>query len=317
MAIIDNFNKEALEKIVKESSSYKEVLSKIGYRTFGGRNTDTLKDRLQKYEIDVSHFCAQKGIKRTKENVFCENSTASQATLRKWFVKEQFVTYKCSCCGISEWQGKELSLQLDHINGDNHDNRLENLRWLCPNCHSQTNTFCGRATKKNHITSHGITKEKTINYCIDCGKEISQSAIRCQECAAKQKRVVERPSPEELYNILLKQNGNFSEVGRMFGVKDNTVRKWCYSYNLPSHSTDYKVPKKPKQQATLPKPVIQLDKKTKEELAEFNSLREAGQWIIDNDYSTSKKAEDVAIHIGQVCNGNRKSAYQFCWKFKN
>ena len=58
--------------------------------------------------------------------------------------KSGWKEYKCEICGISEWQGKELSLQLDHINGINNDNRIENLRLLCPNCHSQTETFSGR-----------------------------------------------------------------------------------------------------------------------------------------------------------------------------
>lgn len=318
MAIIDSFSKEALERIVQESHSYKEVLQKIGYTTFGGRNTDTLKTRLNKYEIDVSHFCIQKGTKRTEENVFCENSTASQSTLRKWFVKGQYVPYKCDCCGITEWQGKELSLQLDHINGDNHDNRLENLHWLCPNCHSQTDTFCGKGTKKNHITSNGVTKKEfKQNYCIECGKEISQAATWCPECAAKQRRIVERPNKEELLQLLLDNNGSFTEVGRMYGVGDNTIRKWCKNYELPTHSTDYKPAKKPKQEPTLPKAVIQLDKNTEEELQAFDSLADAGRWIIDNGYSKSQVASDTAIHIGQVCNGRRKTAYGFKWKLKN
>lgn len=57
--------------------------------------------------------------------------------------------YECAECAISQWRGKKLSLHLDHINGVNNDNRLENLRFLCPNCHSQTETYCGKANKKN------------------------------------------------------------------------------------------------------------------------------------------------------------------------
>jgi len=52
--------------------------------------------------------------------------------------------YKCSICGINTWLNKPLTLQLDHINGDNRDNRIEILRLLCPNCHSQTDNFCGK-----------------------------------------------------------------------------------------------------------------------------------------------------------------------------
>ena len=52
--------------------------------------------------------------------------------------------HKCESCGISEWLGKPLSLELDYINGDRYDNRLQNLRILCPNCHAQTDTYRGK-----------------------------------------------------------------------------------------------------------------------------------------------------------------------------
>ena len=242
MAIIDNFTKEELEQIVQASKSYREVITKLGYATPGGNNHKTVKNRLEKYGITTDHFSigGEKGITRTEENVFCKDSTATQATLRRWFVKGDYVPYKCDCCGISEWQGKELSLQLDHKNGDNHDNRLENLHWLCPNCHSQTDTFCGKQQKKNHATSQGIIKELPKNYCVDCGKEITSAATRCSECAKIASRSIERPSKEELYQFLIEYKGNFSAVGRYYGTSDNNVRKWCKGYNLPMHSKDYK-----------------------------------------------------------------------------
>ena len=64
--------------------------------------------------------------------------------LNKRLLKEGIFENKCSDCGISDWKGKPLNMQLDHINGCSHDHRLENLRFLCANCHSQTDTFCGK-----------------------------------------------------------------------------------------------------------------------------------------------------------------------------
>jgi transposase-like protein len=67
-----------------------------------------------------------------------------RGTLKRALLRERLKDYRCECCGISAWRGEPLSLELHHINGDGHDNRLENLELLCPNCHSQTENFAGR-----------------------------------------------------------------------------------------------------------------------------------------------------------------------------
>ena len=129
-AIIDNWTKEQLEQFVKDSTNMNQVLDKVGY-TIRGRNQDIVKQRLDEYNIDYSHFTLS-GItpnKRTYENVFCEGSTASQHTLRNWYIKEN-TNYICSICGQPPiWNNQPLTLILDHINGTHNDNRIENLRW--------------------------------------------------------------------------------------------------------------------------------------------------------------------------------------------
>ena len=161
-AIIDKYSKEELEQIVKQSNSIKEVIGKLGYQTSGGRNSETVKNKLNKYNIDISHFSYTKGIKRTEENIFIENSTASQQTLRRWYIKGQYTPYVCSICGQEpKWQGKELTLILDHINGSNHDDRLENLRWVCPNCNQQLETT---GFKKMRVKKKSRNRKKILLY---------------------------------------------------------------------------------------------------------------------------------------------------------
>lgn len=227
-ALIDQYSKEQLETIVKNSLSIKEVIDKLGYATHSGSNNQTVKNRLEKLNIDYSHFTtATNRTERTVENIFIENSTASQATLRRWYLKGNYTPYICSICGQEPvWQGKELTLILDHINGSNHDNKLENLRWVCPNCNQQLETTGFRNFNKETI--------KLKKYCIDCGKEISLKAERCLDCARKNKIVPIENMPvtrEELKDLIRKES--FVQIGAKFAITDNAIRKWCDKFNLP------------------------------------------------------------------------------------
>lgn len=144
MAKVDNYSIEELTNIVNDSRTLQEVLKKLGYSSVSGANRQTVQSRLDKYNISTEHFTkgVGRGIKRSEENIFCENSTASQKVLREWYKKGNYTEYKCSICGLQPfWNGKALTLTLDHINGNNLDDRLENLRWVCPNCDRQLDTF--------------------------------------------------------------------------------------------------------------------------------------------------------------------------------
>ena len=105
------------------------------------------------------------------------------------------------------------------------------MRLLCPNCHSQTETYAGKNKKKS-----------AKNYCTECGTEISSNATLCKNCSIKVKalnqRKVERPDKE----ILIKQlkQSNMTKVGEYYSVSDNAVRKWLKFYNLPTSIKEIK-----------------------------------------------------------------------------
>lgn len=239
MAIIDKYSEEELRQMVAESKSFRELSIKIGY-TPTGRTNDTIRKRLEKYSISTEHFsaCGKNSIKRSEQNVFCENSTATQAVLRRWYIKGNYSEYKCSICGLPPvWNGKDLTLTLDHINGCNKDNRLENLRWICPNCDRQLDTFAGKKSQahQNYITKQA---EEQKCFCKNYGKPISNGSELCISCYAKSRRIVERPSQEVLREELIASN--FAAVGRKYGVADNTIRKWCKAYGMSTRAADYK-----------------------------------------------------------------------------
>jgi len=139
-----------LQQLVLESSTYSELMRKLGYTANRGSSGQSLKKYLIENNIDTSHFVGKShGTSKTEkyslEQILIKNSTYSNMTrLKERVLKAGLLKYKCYECGIVEWNNKPLVLQLDHINGDNRDNRIENLRLLCPNCHSQTETFCGK-----------------------------------------------------------------------------------------------------------------------------------------------------------------------------
>lgn len=153
---IDLISEEEFRQLIKESSSYNNFLHKIGM-SHGRSSNDIVKRRCEQLHVSTEHFKTtnsnrNNGSKKTPiEDILIENSTYKNTSrLKERLINEHCLEYKCAICGnTGEWLGKPLILQLDHINGNHQDNRIENLRLLCPNCHTQTETYGSKRGTKS------------------------------------------------------------------------------------------------------------------------------------------------------------------------
>lgn len=135
-----------------------------------------------------------KKILRDPSSVLVEDSIQSTGYIKKVLLAFNLKEYKCECCEITSWNGKDLILELDHINGNNRDHRIENIRFLCPNCHSQTGNFRGRNNgKQTYVTDE--TLEEALRTTPNIRKALMKvgltpkggNYLRCHELLLKMK----------------------------------------------------------------------------------------------------------------------------------
>lgn len=238
----EKWEKNNIMKNIKKSSTQSETLINIGLSN-GTGNVRTLNKYIMLYDIDISHFTNNKQHNILNRNIYkynisdilVENSTYS-GDLKDRLYKEGLKERVCVECGQDEnWRGNKFSLILDHINGINNDNRLENLRIVCPNCNAALPTHCRGNLKRLEKKQKEKETYKIRNYC-KCGKEIIADSKNCQECDKFSRRKVERPLYEQLLNEI--KDVGFTNTGKKYNVSDTSVKKWLINYEIELNITE-------------------------------------------------------------------------------
>lgn len=193
---------------------------------------ETLNSYLLKMGIEYAGNQGSKGkqsssYKSTEE--YLQSTCIKSPLLKEKLFRDGIKQRICECCGLSEWLGQPIPLELHHKDENHYNNELNNLEILCSNCHSL----------KTYQTKEQNTKSEKQKKCCDCGKLISNKATRCKSCDAKQRnnrKVQERPQREELKELI--RNNSFLALGKKYNISDNAIRKWCKSENLPTSKTE-------------------------------------------------------------------------------
>lgn len=158
-----SFDFSKISDVIEKSYGFLDIAKNLGIvdkstKKISSRLISKIKNHIENEKIDISHFRYQNGSRfsKTDDEVFCKNGDISTDTVKKRFLKK--VDYVCQECNISHWNGKKISLQMDHIDGDCCNHLFSNLRLLCPNCHSQTDTF---ARKNRKVVYDGYQRSKS------------------------------------------------------------------------------------------------------------------------------------------------------------
>lgn len=245
-------NLDVVHKMIEKKRPKFEIARVLGVKYV------TLEKYLKEFGINYKGNPNRKGIPHLEgrtpvEEYLNGNRNITAPNLRNKLIESGLKKEMCECCGLSEWMGKKIPLELHHKNMNHNDNRLENLQILCSNCHSLAHEYCNTKGKPEstidvafleECLSNNIDgikkpkrikaqkKEKTVRYCKHCGKELTdkQKKYCSQNCAHS--HISKTPTKEELMSKLDELKWNKTKTGRYFGVSDAAIIKWIKKYEI-------------------------------------------------------------------------------------
>jgi hypothetical protein len=205
---------------VKNSISVSEVLKIFNLPVTQPHYRKKFFSYVKKLNLNLEHF-HHKYTEKDIQNIL--NIKNNPNTRLKTKLINSGVSDECSICGLTEWLGQKIILEVDHVDGDRGNNTLDNLRLLCPNCHSQTDTF----RSKNIKTKTCLNFPAKKYFCLSCNKELFSGSRYCIKCfnSLERKTKIIWPSPEDLISKL--KNGiGYVALAKELGVKDNSIKKY-------------------------------------------------------------------------------------------
>lgn len=235
-SIVWKISDEDFINLIKNSKTMSQVLAYFRLQNKGG-NFKTCKARIKDLNLDTSHFLKAKESSIVTRQVTLEiflkrlspNSNYKNSFIKEKLIQFNLLDYCCAECGnTGEWNKKRLSLQLEHKNGISNDNTITNLQFLCPNCHSQTDTFAGKSLRKVHLCESCCEPIKKYNKLKKCKKCAGQSVRKIGSGNFKREYI--RPTKEELEKLIIAKP--ISHIAKELSVSDNGIRKWCVGYGI-------------------------------------------------------------------------------------
>lgn len=225
-----------------------------------GSNYITLRKAIEDFKIDLTKINQNRNnlhkqtLNESRKKIPLEDILSGKHqkeyhsnTLKERLIKAGYKEHKCERCGLTEWLGQPIPLNLHHKDGNHCNNMLENIEFLCPNCHALTDNFAGKnvnhtkrikPTDEKRITKKGISEDGTKYYdgygnykilCPVCKENfMNKTANMCRSCYDKERKKP-KISREELYDAIDRTN-NYNEVARMYGYDKDTIFQWHKYY---------------------------------------------------------------------------------------